>query len=333
MQSRIPVSHSTGSPKVVSEERISVAAVVVHYGDDRLLERCLGSIAASSRVSVSLVVVDNGRHRNPGLRSRVVTGRGTYLHYPENPGFAAGANAGLRCARMRYESDVFVVLNSDVCLGRHCLRLLAECLLRDDQVGIVGPALLSASEPRRYWNVGTSVSWPRGQPRSRQHGASYRFGQLEPVDVDYVCGAVLGVRREVLGSVGFLNEDYYLYYEDAEFSFRARDAGYRVLVLPSARAWHSGGGSFEGLSRRALYYRTRNRLVFSAAWNPCRIRGAWSRSWFVSKALLRAAGQLVAGRRSEAATLCRALRDYYRGTRGKSPRQREVEGVTVSPSI
>ncbi len=307
-----------------SDDPISVSVIVVHYGDDQLLERCLDSVAASVRVSARAIVVDNCHRRDSQLRRRVSDAGGTYLHYPENCGFAAGANAGLRCARMRCDSDALIVLNSDLCLGRHCLRLLAERLIRDDRVGVVGPALMTASEPRRYWNVGTRVAWPRGKPRSRYHGASYRTGQLEPIDVDYVCGAALALRPEVLGRVGFLNEEYYLYYEDAEFSFRVREAGYRVLVLPAARAWHRGGAAFEGLSTRALYYRTRNRLLFSAGWNPCPLRGRWSRALFVSGALLRAARQLVAGRRSEAATLCRAVRDYYCGARGKSRRQRDT---------
>jgi GT2 family glycosyltransferase len=311
------------SPVRANDDRLSVSVVIVHYGDDRHLERCLDSVVASAGVSTAIVVVDNCLRRDPEVRSRVAAARGTYLHYPENPGFAAGANAGLRCARARYESDVLVVLNSDLSLGRHCLGRLAECLGRDDGVGVVGPALLMASEPRRYWNVGTTISWPRGRPSSRHHGAPCRTGRLEPLDVDYICGAVLALRPEVLDRVGFLNEEYYLYYEDAEFSFRARAAGYRVIVLPTARAWHLGGGAFDGLRTRALYYRTRNRLLFSAAWNPCPLRGRWSRAVFVSRALLRAARQLVTGRRAEAMTLWHAVRDYHGGARGKSRHQRD----------
>ncbi len=326
MQTRTPdhaMSRAARSPARSSDDPISVSVVVVHYGDDQLLERCLDSVAASARVSARTVVVDNFHRRTLQLRRRVADAGGTYLHYPENSGFAAGANAGLRCARMRYGSAALIVLNSDLCLGRHCLRLLAECLVRDDRVGVVGPALLTASAPRRYWNVGTRVSWPQGKPRSRYHGVSYRTG-LHPVDVDYICGAALALRPEVLGRVGFLNEEYYLFYEDAEFSFRVREAGYRVLVLPAARAWHRGGAAFEGLSTRALYYRTRNRLLFSADWNPCPLRGRWSRALFVSRALMRAARQLLVGRRSEAATLWRAVQDYYCGARGKSRHEQDI---------
>lgn len=309
--SACPQAASTGGP-------IRVSVVVVHYGDDTLLERCLDSVRASARVSVSMVVVDNCRRRSRALRRRVDGDRGTYLHYPENPGFAAGANAGLRCARMRYESEALVVLNSDLRLGRHGLRLLAECLAGDDRIGIVGPALLAADAPRHYWNVGTMVSWPQGKPVSRHHGEPYQIGRLEPVEVDYVCGAALALRPDVLRRVGFLDEEYYLYYEDAEFSFRVRESGYRVLVLPAARAWHDDGAAFAGLSARALYYRTRNRLLFSSRWNPWPLRGRWSRGAFAVRAVSRAMRRLAAGRRAEAAVLWRAVRDYYCGVRGRS---------------
>ena len=294
-----------------------ITVVIVHYGDDSLVERCLDSVRASAGVSAWTVVVDNCGRSNEELRLRVHEGQGNYLHFPENPGFAAGANAGLRCALLRDEGETLVLLNSDIRLGRHCLRALAECLEADDRAGVVGPALLTAAQPRYCWNVGSTVSWPQGKPSSLRHGARYQPGPREPKDVDYVCGAALAFKRRVLRRVGFLDEEYYLYFEDAEFSFRVRESGYRVLALPAARAWHCGGAAFEGLTARALYYRTRNRLLFSARWNPCPLRGRCSRASFALRALLRAARHIMTGRRAEGGALSRAVMDYYCGVRGK----------------
>ena len=121
----------------------------------------------------------------------------------------------------------------------------------------------------------------------------------------------------VLDAVGDLREEYFLYFEDADYSFRVRQHGWVVAVEPRARAWHRGGGSVAATDVPDLYYRTRNRLLFSAEWNPAPVRGRVARAAFLLQSSERAFRRFVLGRRGEARLLWRAVRDYCLGRVGK----------------
>ncbi len=307
----------------IASEKPRTAVVIVHYGDATPLKLCLASLRRSRGVDVTVLLIDNNVRSDRAAQAALAARQAgaAYYRFPENLGFAAGANAGLRLARLS-DPDVMVVVNSDVRLGRNCLATLARTVLAGAFTGIAGPLLLDAAAVRRVWNGGTCVEWPSARPRSLSAGASYR--RVRPDDpagaeVDFVCGAVLALRPSVFERLGGLDEDYFLYYEDADLCFAARRAGLRVVVRSDARAWHRGGASFDGRLPEAIYYRTRNRLLFSARWSPVLVTGWWSRSTTIARVLGRGVGKILTGRRAEGLMLFAAIRDYITGRRGRGP--------------
>lgn len=143
-------------------------------------------------------------------------------------------------------------------------------------------------------------------------------------DVDFVCGSVLCLRPEVPRRVGLLDEGYFLYFEDADFSYRARKAGYRTVVAPAALAWHEGEVSFRSAPRLPHYYRARNRLLFSRAWNPHPWRGPLYRFSFGLRQVVHALARFLVGWDREALLPALAVLDYLRDRRG-------AKGETSSP--
>jgi GT2 family glycosyltransferase len=82
-------------------------------------------------------------------------------------------------------------------------------------------------------------------------------------ETDFSSGCCMGIKKEVFGKVGFLNERYFLYYEDNDYSQRVKEAGYKVIYTPKAVLWHKNAGSVGGSgSNLQDYYITRNRLLF-----------------------------------------------------------------------
>ena len=311
----------TGFPPAASRsESIRLAVVVVHYAPEELAHACLRSVlAADGSDGMCLVFVDNSATATPALRRRVQDAHGLYLHYPENLGFAAAVNVALVHARQRFP-DAIVVLNSDVLATSQALRRLSEAL-RDPTIGIAGPALLSASSKRRYWNVGSVIRWPRCRPQSLRHDAPYDRNLRSVEDVGFVCGAAFALRSMVLEQVGFLSEAFFLYFEDAEFSYRVRREGLRTVVVPEARMFHHGGAGVRGADRGvATYYRTRNRLLFSRMWQPDRFTGRVCRGASVLWLFVRALRRGLCGQAAEAWSLSRAARDHLLGRYGKRGR-------------
>jgi hypothetical protein len=298
-------------------------AVIVHYGEEDLCERCLKSLLESTGIQVFPVVVDNNASPSLKLERLVSSACGLYLRGPQNPGFAAGANIGVR-SLLGKSPEVIILLNPDVRLAPDCLELLADHLSAHGEVGIAGPGLLSQSDPGRWWNVGGEIAWPEGKPRSLLAGGRREDTLIEPREVPFVCGSAVAFRPDLISAVGYIHEGYFLYFEDADFSFRARKAGLKTVVVPAALAWHRGGGSSEGLEPCAAYFRARNRLFFSRAWNPYPRRGRLCRGVFALETALKSVLRYVLSLDKNALFPAWAVLDYLMGRSGKPARFRRL---------
>ncbi len=270
---------------------MKIAAVIVHYGDPQVTIRTLESIRAPQGVEILPVVVDHGPGQGRHLQEAARDLGATALRPEWNSGFAGGLNAGIREIRSRGGADLYLLLNHDVVLGANTAQVLAGRFAEEPALGVAGPVLLesslNASESRRVWNAGSEVDWPSARPRSLYHGHPLEDLPREPYPAGFVCGCAAMVRGSLLDQMGLLNEEYFLYFEDAELSFRARESGYKVEVDPRAPAVHFPGSAVDGLPGLAAYCRTRNRILFSRRWAPAGVMPHIERWRFAMKRMAR----------------------------------------------
>jgi len=244
--------------------RPRVATVLLNFGDPSDTLQCLAGLEASTHLDQSLFVVDNGpdddRHR--ALRS-AVGGRAQVLATGDNLGYAAGNNVGIRAA-LQDRPDFVWILNPDTEAEPTTLERLLEGAEEVADAGVVGARIVYPGEPARLWFDGGVID------RSR-FGATHHEGVGEPehrrprpatVETDYVTGACLLVRRQVLQRVGLLPEEWFLYFEETDFCLRAQAAGFRTVVARRARMVHHKRSSGLLPTASYLYYMTRNRLRF-----------------------------------------------------------------------
>jgi len=294
-------------------------AVIVHYGEDEICHSCLRSLLDSTGLHVLPVVVDNNKSPSSRLERLLLAAGGLYFSHPENPGFASAGNIGIRVLLAK-APEIIALLNPDARVAPDCLGVLCDHLKTHPEVGLVGPGLLSESDADTWWNVGSGIAWPKGKPRSLLWGARREDSVLEPLEVPYVCGSVVGFRPDLISRAGYLPESYFLYFEDADFSFRVRKAGLKTVVVPQALAWHQGGGSSKGLEPCAAYYRVRNRLFFSRVWNPFPWRGKLHRGAFMVETAFKGLARYVLSLDKSALVPGWAVLDYLLGRNGKSLR-------------
>lgn len=237
-----------------------VSVILVTYNTRELLARCLEALpAALEGVPYEVWVVDNGSTDDtvPWLRA----------HHPEvhllaneaNRGFAAANNQAMAHARGRY----FLLLNTDTLPLPGSLRALVDYLERHPEVGIAGGGLLNPDGSPQgcaadFPTLGTELLLLTGPLGHRLLGPRFPFHPPaeSPRHVDWVSGACLMVRREVVAAVGGLDEGYFMYGEEVDWCWRARQAGWKVAVVPSARVIHLGSATarrMDGLRRRWLY--------------------------------------------------------------------------------
>lgn len=255
-----------------------VVAIVLNWNRPADSLACLESLQTGGAANCEAVVVDNGstdgsvaliRQRRPDV---------TVIENGRNLGYAGGNNVGLRYALER-GARYALLLNDDALVGPGMLRILMGAAEGDDTIGIVGPTICYADAPDTIWTAGGEIDWRRG--RTRMIGLDERdVGQFgtAPREVDFVSGCVMLLRREVVERAGWLDERFFTYYEEVEWCVRARRAGFRILHVPQARAWHRISPGAQADSPIVHYYMTRNRLLFlrltGARWGPWLHTGA-----------------------------------------------------------
>lgn len=227
----------------------SVTVCILNWNCGDYLEACLSAIYGQSYANFEIILVDNGstdgsvafvRERFPELIIHE-TGR--------NLGYGAGNNVVLRSLT----SDIALLLNPDVILSPDCLAQLVETMTINPEIGVAGCKL---------WYPGGEVLQHAGGMITEPQAFPGHFGirevdsgQYDTLrDVDYVIGAAFAVRREALNKAGLFDEGIFLYFEDVDLCFRIRQAGYRVVYVPSATGIHSESattqpGSFAYLHR------------------------------------------------------------------------------------
>lgn len=226
-----------------------VAVVIVNYQSYADLRRCLGALAGQAATTV---VVD---HDSTPESADAIAGEFPWarlLRVSGNEGFAAGVNRGAR----ETASDYLLLVNPDSVPQPGLCDALANWLDRHSDAGAVGPRITNADgtlqgSARRFPDVTTAFagrsSWltrvlPRN-PLSRRNVPALDAKPGEAVEVDWVSGACMMVRRAAFDRIGGMDEGFFLYWEDADFCRRLERAGWRTMYWPAVSVLHTGSGS------------------------------------------------------------------------------------------
>jgi GT2 family glycosyltransferase len=209
---------------------------------------CVESVL-DARVPLSrIIVVDNGSTDGSPQAFTTRFPALTLIQNESNLGFAAGMNAGIRHA-LAHGAGSVLLLNNDTVISSTMVDTLVEAAEASSRSGdgmsppgILGPAIYYHAAPDRLWKLGdVKHRWlpmptPAHLTKARSHGE--KGAALAPRPVDYVTGCCMLTHRRVFARIGYLDTRYFMYFEDADFCARARDAGFSVWCVPNARMWH-----------------------------------------------------------------------------------------------
>lgn len=244
-----------------------VDVVVVNWNAGSQLRVCLDSIDRYGGAEVArTIVVDNGSVDGSEEAADDRSGV-TLVRTGANFGFGRACNVGARLATAQY----LLFLNPDAALfadtAKQALSFMRDPASAD--VGICGVQLLDESGrvtrtcarfPSAWGLFAHAIGVDRLVPRLGHVMAEWDHGQTR--QVDHVIGAFFLVRREVFDALHGFDERFFVYLEDLDFSYRARQAGWRSVYLAEARAFHAGGGTSKQVKAMRLFYSLRSRLLY-----------------------------------------------------------------------
>jgi N-acetylglucosaminyl-diphospho-decaprenol L-rhamnosyltransferase len=229
-----------------------LSVIIVSWNVRELLRRCLISLAPHrDAIPMQVIVVDSASGDGSAEMVAADFPWVELVASPDNVGFPAANNIGLDIARGRY----LLLLNPDTEVVGEALATLIAYLEANPGVGIAGPQLLNPdgsvqSSRRRFPTLATGFfesTWlqPFAPRRLLARYYAEDLADGETGAVDWVTGAAIMARREVVEQVGGLDPGYFMYSEELDWCRRIRDAGWRVVYLPAAQIVHHAGKSSE----------------------------------------------------------------------------------------
>ncbi len=249
-----------------------VCCIVLTWNDRENVLACLDSLEKLDYPNLEIVVSDNG---STDGSIEAIQGQYPAVHLLENGEnlyWAGGNNVGLRYG-LEQGADYIILLNNDIVVAPEIISELVDTAERDQSIGILVPKIYFHDRPKLIWYAGAKVSMWRGLLwhvglRSLDRG---QFDQQ--VDVDYVTGCAMMIRREVVEQIGLIDPAFVAYGEDVDYSFRARRAGWRLVLVPTAVMWHKVSAYWGVVSWRKIKRRFRSNLILYRRYSP-----VWS--WF-----------------------------------------------------
>jgi N-acetylglucosaminyl-diphospho-decaprenol L-rhamnosyltransferase len=245
----------------------SCTAIIVTFNSQEEIVSCLESLEGQQDVTLTIHVVDNASRDQTATLVRKLFPHVELVVSESNLGFGQANNLALE----RLRTPFFAVVNPDTVLPPEAIRLCLDYLKQNPSAGIVGTRLESAQgEPQRTGhaflglrNLFAETFWlDRVLPERGPSLRGWRFGPDYPSEVDWLPGAFLVFRREVIDQIGVFDPQFFMYGEEMDLCRRARQAGWRVVYLPEPTVVHIGGASSRPLAGPMFVENLKGRLRF-----------------------------------------------------------------------
>ena len=236
-----------------------VSVITVNYNQSQATCDMLESLFNSGYPNMEVIVVDNA---SPSDQPRIIKERFPsvcFIQSEVNTGFAGGNNIALKQAKGEY----LYLVNNDTILPEGHIEQLLKVINSDSSIGVVCPKIKFHHTPDMIQFAGyTQMS------RYTFRNSCFGYGEKDNGQYDrqsdsaFAHGAAMFLKRKVIEDVGLMNEHYFLYYEELDWSERIRKAGYRIVYTPETYIYHKESLSTGKSSPLQTYYLNRNRVLF-----------------------------------------------------------------------
>lgn len=243
-----------------------VAIILINWNGYTLSQACLVSLRKVVDPDFVTVLVDNNSEDGSGQKLKEEFPEIELIQSQSNLGFTGGNNLGIQWA-MGHSFEYVLLLNNDTVVEADFLQPLVSFLDQNPDYGAVQPKIMLERERNKIWNAGggyfkcLGMSWSVGIGQEDQG----QFDQEK--DTPWITGCAMLIRSAVINEAGMLDDRFFAYYEDVEWSFRIRKSGFRLRYLPQSKIYHVAGGSSKKIKTKEgivppiiHYYRTRNHL-------------------------------------------------------------------------
>ena len=242
-----------------------VSVIVPTYNLKKIVCECLKSILSQDYPNLEVILVDNGCTDGTGEAVIKKFPQVRIIRNKKNLGVTGGVNTGLKEA----DGDYIWLVDHDNIFRKNTLSEMVKLLESDSKIGIVVPKIYYWEKKDTIWAAGTGMNLLTGENIFRGGKDIGKYDKIEEVEI---APANFLVKREVIEKVGFYDDVFFISYEDADFSFRVKKAGYKIVYTPKAICYHKiplldkKAAKQRWLSR--AYWASRNKIIFMRKHSP-----------------------------------------------------------------
>ena len=249
-----------------------IFTVILNYNNYNDTKCCIDSlfdIESSNKYKNKIIVVDNCSSDGSGEQIRANYGdRIIYIASNLNCGYAAGNNIGIKYA-LEHEADYICVLNNDTVANEDFLLPCINYLEQNENVGFVSPTIMNYDD-NLVQSTGGDIVFKKGLVTVKNNGDKID-GLPETIESDYLGGACLIFRSSLVKKIGMIPENYFLFFEETEWCWKAKIQGLQNICITTASIKHKGSASIDTINGLHAYLMERNRVVFLKRNSPNRL--------------------------------------------------------------
>jgi hypothetical protein len=238
------------------------AVVILNFNGKEFLKKFLPVVLEKSP-EATLVVADNGSSDDSVKMMKAEFPKVLLLQHEKNLGFAGGYNWALS----QVDATYYVLLNSDVEVSDGWLEPLVNMMDADESIAACQPKILAHDDPSHFEYAGASggfidrLGYPfcRGRMFETLEKDEGQYNDAQ--EVFWATGACMMIRASVYHQLGGLDADFFAHMEEIDFCWRAKNAGFKIMVQPASKIFHVGGGTLPKSSPQKTYLNFRNNFM------------------------------------------------------------------------
>ena len=244
-----------------------IAIIIINWNTYQLTYNCLKSLELCTYKNKTIFFVDNGSNDGSGDKIALEFPEINCINNQKNEGFTGANNKALKVI-LKQNFDYVLLLNNDTEVKPDFLSLMQASMDSDNNLAATQPLILDFPDKNTIWNAGGSFNTFFGLSKTRYKGMMYKPNLKIETLTEWISGCCILVKIAVIKEVGLLDNRFFAYFEDVDWSIRMTNLGYKLGVVPKSIIYHHSSGSTKrnnttnegNLSPYAHYLNVRNHI-------------------------------------------------------------------------
>ncbi len=245
---------------ITKEYKPLVYIIILNYNDYNDTVECINSLKNISYSNINIILIDNHSTDNSGTKLKKLYPEYHFIQTNKNLGYAGGNNLGIKHAMENF-ADYICIMNNDVVVEKDFLEPIIHIMEGNPVIGIAGPKICEYNNKTVIQSTGSKINLISGKvPPINAGRKSFEF--TDTLDVDYIGGACIIIKKDIIQKTGLIPEEYFLFFEETEWCLKARQQKIKVVCVCKSCVYHKGSNTIKKYKGIQAYYMMKNNFVF-----------------------------------------------------------------------